>query len=345
MKSLAFFLTGLFLFGCIKKNPVDPVSDVTRDGSQLTLQVFNDEYIHIDHKTAETVINFPGKDKEFKSIMLEFTLSCPNQTKCDAWDRPGDLHVIQNVGGKEVPIEILRFMTPYGVGGTWKMDVTHLRSLLTDNVKFRLFIKTYVSQGHAQGDGWLVTTKFHMTSGKPENQPVAVVPLWGSESVYYGDPSKEGKRETKVKLPNKDFNKMYVVTTLTGHGQGNAENCAEFCDKLHYVKVNKKSYSTRIWRADCAQNPVNNQKGNWTVSRAGWCPGDIVKPWKQEIDTKGIDGGDQVKIVYEPEPFVNTCRPGVDKCVGCTLGTGCEYDGNRHTESRWLMSSYLVLMK
>jgi hypothetical protein len=133
------------------------------------------------------------------------------------------------------------------------------------------------------------------------------------------------------------------VTTITGHGQGNAQNCGEFCPKIHSMSVNGKNYTNRVWRDNCATTVNPNQQGTWQYSRAGWCPGDKVYPWVQDI-SDALLGSDAV-ISYNVENFENTCRPGVPDCRGCVFGTACDYDGGLHTEPRFLVSSYIVYMK
>jgi hypothetical protein len=309
------------------------------------IDVFDKEYIHIDHQTAEVEADFPDASKTYSSIVLHFRLDCP-KGKCDWWDRPGTLQIISEEDGKEVPIEILRFMTPYRVGGYWTLDLTHLRGILSGKVKFRVFIQTYVKDGHPNGNGWEVSANFSMNPGVAPAQPVAIIPLWGRHEVFYGDPAKSSTRQLQVELPDVDYSEMLISTIITGHGQGNLENCAEFCQKVHTIKVDEMAHDKLIWRADCHLNPINNQQGTWKYPRAGWCPGDIVTPWLQPIDVSKIKDPRHVTITYAPEPYLNTCRPDSKVCEGCAFDEiTCEYDGGLHVEPRYWMSSYLVLMK
>jgi hypothetical protein len=48
------------------------------------------------------------------------------------------------------------------------------------------------------------------------------------------------------------------------------------------------------------------------------------------------------QVGYDVEAYVNTCRPEAEVCQGCSLGTGCEYDGGNHTNSRYWFSSLLI---
>ena len=53
----------------------------------------------------------------------------------------------------------------------------------------------------------------------------------------------------------------------------------------------------------CASNPINNQGGNWTGDRAGWCPGMIVPV---RIDKFNVDlSNDNIDFEYYFVPWVN----------------------------------------
>ena len=121
----------------------------------------------------------------FKKAVLELTLGCPS-SKCDYWDRFGTLGLVSEKGidgGPDTVIEIGRYMTPYRVGGKWEIDVTDLLPILKGTVTLRAFIDTWVGPGHAQGNGWLVSTTFKLTEGKAAREPIAVVPIITMKSL------------------------------------------------------------------------------------------------------------------------------------------------------------------
>ena len=74
---------------------------------------------------------------------------------------------------------------------------------------------------------------------------------------------------------------------------------------------------------------------------AGWCPGAIVAPWETDL---ALAPG-PLTIGYDVEAYTNTCRPDAPTCTGCTLGTGCDYDGGNHTEPSFQQSAVLVLTR
>jgi hypothetical protein len=50
-----------------------------------------------------------------------------------------------------------------------------------------------------------------------------------------------------------------------------------------------------------------------------------------------------VEVAYDLSSYENTCRPDAPMCMGCALGTGCEYDGGNHTPPTIKMSAVLVV--
>ena len=53
--------------------------------------------------------------------------------------------------------------------------------------------------------------------------------------------------------------------------------------------------------------------------------------------------GQDVEVLYDVSEYENTCRPDAPDCMGCSLGTGCEYDGGSHTPPVVKMSAVLVV--
>jgi hypothetical protein len=52
-----------------------------------------------------------------------------------------------------------------------------------------------------------------------------------------------------------------------------------------------------------------------------------------------------VRVRYDVETYENTCRPDAATCTGCTLSTGCGYDGGNHAEPGWEQSAVLILLR
>jgi hypothetical protein len=316
-------------------------------GKDATVTAFDKTPIYFtgddNQRTVDKPASFP-KDGAYSQITLHLELSCPSGG-CDPWDRFGSLGVVTHKaedGGADEVIEIARFITPYHVGGAWDFDVTDLRPVLSGDVTMRAFIDTWVGPGSQYGDGWLLSATFAMTGGIPEKLPEQVIPVWSPRNVVYGDPDKplaDAAPAQMIALPKAS---AYALRTfVTGHGQGNAGNCAEFCGKTHTITAGSTPHAEKIWRTDCATTAVPNQQGTWKYSRAGWCPGADVKPWIIDV-TADVAGTTTATFAYDVEQYVNTCRPSAMPCTGCTLGTTCDYDGGAHTEPNYALSTVLI---
>lgn len=294
-------------------------------------------------RSVDAQAAFPA-DGAYAQILLHLALDCP-QGGCDSWDRFASLGLVAAKGENGAPdkvIEIARYITPYKIKAAWDIDVTDLRPLLKGDVTLRAFIDTWVGPGSPYGAGWLVTASFEMKGGVPAKLPVAVLPVWDPTYVVYGDPAKPTAGSVPVKDIQLPAASSYALRTfITGHGQGNKGNCAEFCKKTHTLTVAGAAHPELIWRADCATTAVPGQQGTWKYARAGWCPGADVLPWTVDI-TADVKGAASIAVDYAVEDYENTCRPDAATCAGCALGNTCEFDGGAHTEPNYQLSTLLI---
>jgi hypothetical protein len=317
-------------------------------GADTTVTPFDQAHVYFtgddNKRQLDVPASFPATG-DYEKISLHLALDCPKAGGCDAWDRFGTLGVVTAKGADGAPdtvVEVARFITPYKVKAGWDLDVTDLRPLLTGDVTLRVFIDTWVGPGSPYGAGWLVTASFDLKGGTPAKKPLAVVPVISPRAVTYGDPAKpvaDSAPPATLALPKAS---SYAVRAfITGHGQGNKDNCAEFCPREHTVRVEGAEHSKLVWRTDCAKTAAPNQQGTWKLSRAGWCPGALVAPWSFDV-TADVAGKADATFAYDVQIYENTCRPDAEPCAGCSLGTGCAYDGGAHTEPSYQLSAVLV---
>jgi len=297
-----------------------------------------------NQRTVDVPVTFPTTGA-YAKIILHLALACPTPGGCDVYDRFGSLGLVTQKGQNGAPdtvIELERFITPFGVGAAWDIDVTELRPLLSGDLTLQVFIDTWVGPGSPYGAGWIVNASFEMTGGIPSPLPIAVVPVWAPTHVTMGDPLKPIAGQVppaSVTLPK--GSSYGLRTFVTGHGQGNAGNCAEFCSKTHTLTAGTTPHPETVWRTDCATTGAPGQQGTFQYSRAGWCPGADVKPWTFDV-TADVAGSPSATFAYDVQAFVNTCRPDASPCAGCTLGTSCAYDGGSHTEPYYELSTLLI---
>jgi hypothetical protein len=245
-------------------------------------------------------------------------------------------------GTDDTVVEIQRFITPYHVGAKWDLDVTDLRPLLTGDITLRAFIDTWVGPGSQYGGGWLLSASFELTGGVPSPLPIAVIPVWTMRSAAYGDPAKPIAQSLPAATLTLPAATSYALRTfVTGHGQGNAGNCAEFCSRTHTIKAGATPHDATVWRDDCDKTGAPKQQGTWQYPRAGWCPGADVLPWKVDV-TADVAQSSTASFAYDVQSYENTCRPDATSCAGCTLGSACAYDDGNHTEPHYFVSSVLI---
>jgi hypothetical protein len=187
--------------------------------------------------------------------------------------------------------EIGRFITPYGInlnlgtGFTWTYDVTDYAPLLHDTV--------HLSAGNWQE---LLDVRFEMIRGIPPRDAFKVETLWGGD--FGLNTFNTTVIPKTIYIDSAAVNTRYKMRT-TGHGQGGAENCAEFCMKHNYLYVDGiQRWDTVVWRNNCSSNPLYPQGGTWIYNRANWCPGSDVPTYDFEL-TPYATPGDSVMLDYK----------------------------------------------
>jgi len=70
-------------------------------------------------------------------------------------------------------------------------------------------------------------------------------------------------------------------------------------------------------------------------------PGAEVRPWIEDVSA-ALPAGATTQVRYDVEAYENTDAP---VCTGCSLGTGCEYDGGNHTTPVYELSAALTLFR
>lgn len=306
-------LTLLFLTACSapKDTPAteDSVAPSRIAGEDQSIVVFDQEYLYFgaeNRRSVDVEVTFPDETTTYSSLTGRFALSCPNDA-CDWWDRYGTFGLVLDPGAEtETYVELDRFITAYRVGFSWEADLTDLRPLLTGTQTLRVFIDTWVGEGHENGDGWLFDATLDLEGGDPPS-PEAVVnlPVWGHQSYNAGldDAPVESQVLPQTILTPTDLRAATFRSFITGHGWNNNQNCAEFCSKEHFFTVGGVETGQSVWRDDCEDTVTDgSQRGTWKYSRAGWCPGAQVYPWDIDVSAQvvGVEG---VDVSYRLEDF------------------------------------------
>lgn len=149
------------------------------------------------------------------------------------------------------------------------------------------------------------------------SSPFQVIPLFRGgkfDKTYNTKP----KRSMNFTIPQ-ETTKVQFFATITGHGSDN-NNCAEFCITSHHFVINNKHKNTRIFdtagtATGCADKVTEgsepNEHGTWLYGRDGWCDGQNVSPWVEDV-TQQVNIGEINSIRYygffnntDPNPTTN----------------------------------------
>ncbi len=264
----------------------------------VTIVAIDHQLNDVKHDRNEAVVEFPQDTDRFARIICTLRLDKP-ETRFDPWDRLAEINVYDDDGRR---FELLRYITPYHRGHEWKVDVTDFRPLLRGERKIEQVCST-------QGEGWVVSVTFDFYPGPADRLAYRVVNLW-SGSPEVGNPDKPAEEfyTPKVIPLDSQTTAAKVRVVVTGHGMSpNTNNAAEFMPLGRTLTVNGQSFRNVLWKTDNYLNPCRPQGGTWKYDRAGWAPGDVVRPW--EVDVTGlITDTRELNIEYVLDPYVNEAR-------------------------------------
>ena len=303
--------------------------EVTDEVADMNVQTF--DQVHISTSTQATVIDnfaFPTYVGSFDQIIAYLDVTCPSGG-CDAWDRVGHMYAKAPNGEW---VEIIRYITPYGVACDHNIEVTDYSSIFQGLVEMRFSIGT-------DSHGFIVDVNFDFQEGTPPYKYSWVKTLW-NKTYPFGDYENLQPVEPLVWNFESITESVKLKIFNTGHGWGssNSLNAAEFYEATHKIKVNDTDFDQHLW-VDCNPNPdgCQPQNGTWYYDRAGWCPGSIGALYEYNL-TPFINESD-VGINYEFYPgYVDYCHPNHPDCVSGVTCTNCNEGFNPH----YIVSAYMV---
>lgn len=263
-------------------------------------------------------VALPENNAKYEQILMRIRLNCPG-TGCDPWDQPAKISLLKD--GQLY--ELARFITPYGKAcGPWTIDVTDFKGLLTGNCDFVSYIQVW------GGSGWLLNVNLDFIEGNTPNPYKRLDYLWASDNWVYGEPTVSYDLPARTIPIDNNTQGVDLRMTISGHGQGNTTNAAEFSNFTHTVHVDGFPWSAHtLWKDDCDQNSCSNQFGTWLFARAGWCPGQGVYPHVVDLDN-AFTGGQDLEVDYVLQTYTNFLNSG--------------YNGSSHTEPHYKIHAYLV---
>lgn len=264
---------------------------------------------------------FPQFVGAYNDIKAYLEVACPAIAGgCDDWDRWAFIDVKAPDGNW---IQLIRYITPYGVGCNHELNVTDYMSLLQGEVEIRVFIDTWGT------GGWQLTLDTNFIAGAPQYAYSDVIEIWDDE-YSFGNPSDLQPVPThNIDIhPAVESSHLRVSNTGHGWGQNNSMNAAEFFNATHYLDINgNQTFTQNLWNK-CSPNPdgCTGQKGTWYHSRAGWCPGAISPP--HTFDMSPFIGT-SFNLDYRFHPtYQDYCHPNNPNCVSGQTCPDCNDGSN-----------------
>lgn len=262
---------------------------------------------------------------DYSGLSVELLRGCPNASMnysdagCDDYDRKAYLFICD--ADETNCFEIARWVTPFDRQPHHLTDISPFISALRPGGE-KVF--------KFQEDGWpnsLLTLRLRLyrDENNTSSTPYEMIPIWNG-TVQFNPDYANNRPPTSFSVPE-NATKVEFVSYITGHGWGDntCYNCCEFCNSKHIFTTNGGTFDFNIDFPNASSNnycmsaeaiangTIPNQYGTWGYGRAGWCPGQNIKPFITDI-TNHVILGDENIIDYD------ACRVSGNSCVtapGC----------------------------
>ncbi|MBW2473688.1 MAG: hypothetical protein JRE56_03740 [Deltaproteobacteria bacterium] len=282
-----------------KSKPASPVRPPNH------FAVFNHVQTNNSTPYHEKDIALPPLEWAYGRVILTLDIhdAGPNWNK---WDQTGHLYVIDEDGNEH---DIVPFITSYRTPCQWKVDVTHFRPLLSGKVTFKLVAGTSFENNR----GYMMSMSLDFYHGTLELEAYRVIPLWTGTAHYKSADNHFKDFFTPQTLTiDASARTARLFITTTGHTKVGeftpARRTVVFTPDKSEHPEKELQFENVLWRTDCYLNPVRPQAGSWKYARAGWAPGDIVRPWWLDL-TPYMMPGKTAELRYEPEAYDFTGIP------------------------------------
>lgn len=236
----------------------------------------------------------------FDTLEIEVESNCPNPDElefgnCGAWDYLAWLSLRRD---DQTYVELARFITSYHRETHWVVDASPMLAWLQAGGEHH-FRWDFAPEWNTQPTSTHLSLRFS-NRGKTTT-PREVTPLWtgGSFVTAYN----MAHPAIDVPIPA-DAQKVTFYALVTGHGS-QVSSCAEFCNHQHELTVGgmtfMKEFPEAMSNDGCVgqleHGMVPNQGGTWWFGRGGWCPGQQVEPWIEDI-TDLVTPGQTATLTY-----------------------------------------------
>jgi len=252
---------------------------------------------------AATDVTFPDAATMagFDTMLLDMTMGCIGPGEfgdCPAWDYMAYVYLCPDAQQPDVcDVEVGRWITTYHREGRWVHDASALLPLFKAGGTFRLKFDS--------PNAYDVGFDIHLSNADKAARPDEVTYLYDAFGVSFNATYNDGFSPMDLLIPA-DATKVELATIISGHGQNDPGNCAEFCVTTHHFFVNGTENVVELSDAGSQwgcmdqvdSGTIPNQYGTWWFGRSGWCPGRHVPVEMIDI-TDQVTPGEMATFDYE----------------------------------------------
>ena len=257
----------------------------------------------VTERVVTATVELPATSEmaAFDTMELDVSVTCRyrNPFACSEWDRIARVDVCLDAECGERR-EIVRWITPYWRRGQrrWIMDASPFLGLLQAGGSQTFRVEMGPSWERKTERDARVALRLRTQGGRPLPRGVELAFRGGSFDAEYNS-----SREPHSFTRPAEASRVELVAIVTGHGQADGNNCAEWCDHRHQVAVDGTDLpliaadlavlgKTRGCAPRTRQGVPPGQWGNWAPGRAYWCPGlpvDLTRVDLSELLGSGTD--------------------------------------------------------
>ncbi|HVJ92297.1 MAG TPA: peptide-N-glycosidase F-related protein [Labilithrix sp.] len=231
----------------------------------------------------------------FDTLDIDVVVDCREQNPfaCSEWDRIANVHLCVDGAACAHRVEIGRWITPYWRRGRqhYLLEASPMLGLLRAGGPTTFFVS--FGPEWERPTVWDVAVSLRLRkTGEQKASHAERAFIGGTFNADYN-----ASQTAFTFTPPEGTKRVELVTLLTGHGQDESTNCAEWCDHRHTFTINGAALPTIRYDRDaigsrygCAERAslgvIPGQYGNWAQSRAYWCPGMAVQPIRTDVTSR-----------------------------------------------------------
>lgn len=306
-------------FGAVGMSTVS--IDIVSAAPAVVDTAFSGIWINSSNFSQEIEAELPAFVGSYDQITATLDVTCP-PGGCGPWDRVAKVEIQTHEGNW---VEMIRYITPYGVACSHSLDVTDFMSALQGKIRFRMSCETF-------DNGFSYELRLDYRPGVPAYAFSKIDPVW-HQTFDFGNPGNLQPVDNRTVrfFPNSLAARFKLISSGHGWGDNNTGNAAEFFNTTHHIWVDGvQTFDQHNWLT-CNPNPdaCSPQNGTWYFDRAGFCPG-AISPWF-DFDLSPYIAAGSATLGYKfDENYVDLCHKNNPNCVSGITCPNCNDGFNPH---------------